>query len=210
MKKKLNKKGNGNYEFLLIALVCLILTGFILFIAVRNSGDEKFQVFRYNAKVVALNAVIIENETNKETVYMEEMLDQGLISPIKNPFGGDKLCNAKESKVQMINGERRVTLQCGNYLIYQQSLTDKMYTVYQVTNWYYDKQESFNEERMVYNLKYEGKNIFDDFYEDILFLNYVNHYLSTDYKSVDQIDKKYEISSMKQYRKRSKVKEVKS
>ncbi len=210
MKKKLNKRGNGNYEFLLIAIVCLILTAAILVIAIRSSDDEKFKVFRYNAKTIALNAVIIENETNREIVYLQEMLDQGLISPIKNPFGEEKTCNAAESKVELIHGERHVTLQCGDHLIYKQKLTDKTYTVYQVTKWSEEKKETSNEERVVYNLKSDGQNIFEVLQEEVLFLNNVNKKFGTNYQSVDQIDKKYELITIKQYRKRSKVKEVKS
>jgi len=56
------------------------------------------------------------NSSDKGTMYLSEMLDLNLISPIKNPFNG-KECDIYESKVDFSEDIKRVTLKCGEYLI---------------------------------------------------------------------------------------------
>ena len=65
---RFNQNGKGTYEFLTIAVTCLVLSAILLFIVINNSQKEKYQVFRYNAKTVGINAVNYNNETSEDVV----------------------------------------------------------------------------------------------------------------------------------------------
>ena len=53
----MNEKGSSGYEFLVVSVVCLILSAIILFIAIKSGDAEKMQVFRYHANRVALSSI---------------------------------------------------------------------------------------------------------------------------------------------------------
>ena len=99
-KKKKNNKGFGAYEFLTVAVVCLVLTAILLVAILKLSNKEKYQVFNFNARVMAMNAINY-NFKDEGTIYLYEMLKLDLISPIKNPFNG-KNCGLYESKVEFL------------------------------------------------------------------------------------------------------------
>ena len=42
----MNSSGKSNYEFLTVAVVCLILASIVLGIALNNVRNERFRVFR--------------------------------------------------------------------------------------------------------------------------------------------------------------------
>lgn len=206
MKKKMDKNGYGNYEFLTVTVICFILSVILLICVFASSNEEKIQVFKYDAKILGLNAVFLESEINHQVIYLEEMIDKGYISEIKNPFYGMKLCNAQESKVEIINNERKVTLQCGNYLIYYQNLNNENYEIYRVSSWTTNKSKNIVEEKAVYNLKMDNQFIFDISYEQELFIHKVNQYLGTDYQNLKSIQNKYEVVSTMLYRTKEKIK----
>ena len=89
-KKKKNNKGFGAYEFLTVAVVCLVLTAILLVAILKLSNKEKYQVFNFNARVMAMNAINY-NFKDEGTIYLYEMLKLDLISPIKNPSKKGKL-----------------------------------------------------------------------------------------------------------------------
>ena len=73
-KKKKNNKGFGAYEFLTVAVVCLVLTAILLVAILKLSNKEKYQVFNFNARVMAMNAInynfspITMKEDNKNKI----------------------------------------------------------------------------------------------------------------------------------------------
>ena len=137
-KKKKNNKGFGAYEFLTVAVVCLVLTAILLVAILKLSNKEKYQVFNFNARVMAMNAINY-NFKDEGTIYLYEMLKLDLISPIKNPFNG-KNCDLYESKVEFLKEGKKVTLKCGEYLIDRELVGNKSYTLYRVTDWNDDKE----------------------------------------------------------------------
>ena len=44
-----------------------------------------------------------------------------------------------ESKVVFSNNNKKVTLKCGDYLIYNQDITSKNYNIYKVSDWSFNK-----------------------------------------------------------------------
>ena len=208
MKQKLNRMGFGAYELLSVALVCLLLSCILLMTILGNIDTEKFQVFCYNARIMALNAVNVQNSTDQNTVYLYQMIDNGLISPIKNPFSGDDYCDPYESKVTFQGEERTVTLQCGNYLISQENIGDSVYNIYKVGEWKEGNNQKNAETKTVYNVKIENKYLLSDFYEEDLFLSLLNDSLNSSFASLEKLEDEYDISSKEVYRSKEWVKEI--
>lgn len=78
MKPRLNNSGRGAYELLSVAFVCLLLSCILLVTILSHVDSEKYQVFCYNAKIMALNAVNVRNNTNQKNIYLYQMIQDGL------------------------------------------------------------------------------------------------------------------------------------
>ena len=92
-KKKRNNKGFGAYEFLTVAVVCLVLTTILLVAILKLSNKEKYQVFNFNARVMAMNAI---NYNLKDEFYFVNVTnikdDENFYKEINNTFN-TKLIN---------------------------------------------------------------------------------------------------------------------
>ena len=206
MKVRFNENGRGTYEFLTVAVTCLILSAILLFIVVNNNQKEKYEVFRYNAKTVGINAVNYNNETSENVVYLYELINTNLVTRIKNNFSGDEYCDMYESKVVFSNDNKKVTLKCGDYLIYNQDVTAKDYSIYKVSNWSFDKINGNNVDTVkVYGLMKNGKNLLDGYYEEELFIKLVAANYGGKYNSLKAIKKNYDVDEKIAYRKRTLV-----
>ena len=206
MKVRFNENGRGTYEFLTVAVTCLILSAILLFIVVNNNQKERYQVFRYNAKIVGINAVNYNNETSENVVYLYELINTNLVTRIKNNFSGDEYCDMYESKVVFSNDNKKVTLKCGDYLIYNQDVTAKDYSIYKVSNWSFDKISGNNVDTVkVYGLMKNGKNLLDGYYEEQLFIKLVAANYGGKYNSLKAIKKNYDVDEKTAYRKRTLV-----
>ena len=206
MKVRFNENGRGTYEFLTVAVTCLILSAILLFIVVNNNQKERYQVFRYNAKIVGINAVNYNNETSENVVYLYELINTNLVTRIKNNFSGDEYCDMYESKVVFSNDNKKVTLKCGDYLIYNQDVTDKDYSIYKVSNWSFDEISGNNVDTVkVYGLMKNGKNLLDGYYEEELFIKLVAANYGGKYNSLKAIKKNYDVDEKTAYRKRTLV-----
>ena len=206
MKIRFNVNGRGTYEFLTVAVTCLILSAILLFIVINNNQKEKYQVFRYNAKTVGINAVNYNNETSEDVVYLYELINSNLVTRIKNNFSGDEYCDMYESKVVFSGSSKKVTLKCGEYLIYNQDVTDKKYNIYKVSDWSFDKINGDNVDTVkVYGLMKNGKNLLDGYYEKELFIKLVRDNYGDKYNSLQDIKENYKVDEKTAYRKRTLV-----
>lgn len=195
-----NNKGFGSKEILTVSTVCLILAAVLLTLSIQTSYGEKYKVMEYNARVFGLSATTYQMENNNDTVYMVELLDNGLFSRVKNPFGGDKYCNGYESRVDYENGKKYVTLRCGNYLIDHQYIAEDEYQVYKVGSWTDTKPKAKYQQMTAYNYK-DGKNDgFEDHYNEAMFLYVFNKKYGKSYEAVSDIPKKYQVYKKKWYR----------
>ena len=190
-KKKKNNKGFGAYEFLTVAVVCLVLTAILLVAILKLSNKEKYQVFNFNARVMAMNAINY-NFKDEGTIYLYEMLKLDLISPIKNPFNG-KNCDLYESKVEFLKEGKKVTLKCGEYLIDRELVGNKSYTLYRVTDWNDDKEYEANDSKTIYNLSKKGKLVLNNYYEKELLVTMLNEKKNKKYDSLKEIEKDYKL-----------------
>ena len=206
MKIRFNENGKGTYEFLTVAVTCLILSAILLFIVINNNKNEKFQVFRYNARTVGINAVNYNNETSEDIVYLYELIDNNLVTRIKNNFSGDKYCDPYESKVVFLDDTKKVTLRCGEYLIYNQDVASKNYKIYKVSDWSFDEIGGDNVDTVkVYALMKNGKNLLNGYYEEGLFIKLVADNYGDKYNDLESIKKNYKVVVKTVYRKRTLV-----
>lgn len=199
----MNSSGKSNYEFLTVAVVCLILASIVLGIALNNVRNERFRVFRYNAKIVGINAINYEARNSEDVVYLYELINDNLIKEVKNSFSGDEACDLYASKVEFVDDKKMVTLRCGNYLIYKQDITDKKYDIYKVDDWSFEKKDGKDIDTIdVYSLNKNGKDLLNGFYEEDLFVKLVASNYGDEYNSLEQIEKDFDVKSKKAYRKR--------
>lgn len=206
MKVRFNEKGKGTYEFLTVAVTCLILSAILLFIVINNTQKEKYEVFKYNAKTVGINAVNYNNETSEDVVYLYELINSNLVTRIKNNFSGDEYCDMYESKVVFSGSSKKVTLKCGEYLIYNQDVTDKKYNIYKVSDWSFNKINGDDVDTVkVYGLMKNGKNLLDGYYEKELFIKLVRDNYGDKYNSLKDIKENYKVDEKTAYRKRTLV-----
>lgn len=209
--KRMNNRGNTSYEILTVSVTCLILAAVLLVAILRNVSNQKFQMFQYNSKVFALNAVTLTNFDTNRTVYLYEMIDQNLIEPIKNPFSGeDYYCDIYESKVQILTDDKKVTLKCGEFLIDNQSVHANEFQIYRVSDWKEKATTDHDEIRNVYNIEIGDEIYFDTYYEKDLFLIKVNNLLNSNYSSIEEVMENYDILSKQEYRTKSKIKTMSS
>ena len=209
--KRMNNRGNTSYEILTVSVTCLILAAVLLVAILRNVSNQKFQMFQYNSKIFALNAVALTNFDTNRTVYLYEMIDQNLIEPIKNPFSGeDYYCDIYESKVQILTDDKKVTLKCGEFLIDNQSVHANEFQIYRVSDWKEKATTDHDEIRNVYNIEIGDEIYFDTYYEKDLFLIKVNNLLNSNYSSIEEVMENYDILSKQEYRTKSKIKTMSS
>lgn len=203
MKRSVNNKGWGSYEFLTVVVVCLILTIILLFVVFRLIDDEKFQVFKYNARTIGINAIDYQINSDFDTVYLYELVDDGYVTKMKNAFSGDKYCDLYESKVEFTDNAKKVTLRCGEYLIYEQDVADEDYDIYKITDWSSKEMKGDNiDENTVYNIIIDGEEVFSDYYEEELFIKQVMAKYGKEYSSLNKIKKAYDVKEEEVYRER--------
>lgn len=195
------KKGFGTYEMLTICVVLLIIFVVLLANVFKTDYTEKYRVMRYNAKMFSLSVDSVRLDDDSNSVfYLKMLIDQKLSSKIKNPFQGDKFCNSYFSKVEIKDNHRYVTLECGNYLIYQQDSLRSPYTIYQVSNWSLKKGSSDNQSVIFYNYQRDGVDVFDQFLEEDIFLYEFNKMNHTEYQNISEIPDEYSIVKTTMYR----------
>lgn len=186
------KRGFGTYEMLTVFVVILIIVVICLSFVFKSDYKEKYAVMEYNARMFALSANNLSIETGSYgPFYLQELIDQRLSSSIKNPFKGDKYCDSLLSKVVIKKQKKYVTLQCGNYLIYNQDTLDKDFTIYQVGSWKKGNSDDDNVQvEDFYNLVEDGKNLFDEDLEEGSFLYSYNMKKGTTYDSINDLPEK--------------------
>lgn len=194
-----NNKGFGSREILTVSTVCLILAAILLVIAIKSSYGEKYSVMEYNARVFGLNATTYLMENNNDSVSMMELLDHGLFTQVKNPFGGEKYCDTAESRVEYIDEKKYVTLKCGPYLIDHQYIAEESYQIYKVGEWT-EKKMSDAQSRVFYNYKMNGSDGFDAYYDQAMFLYAFNKKMNQNYEDVRDIPSRYQVYSKTLYR----------
>lgn len=200
------KQGFGAYEMLTICVMLLIIIVVALAYVFRTDYKEKYQVMEYNARMLALSVSnLYLEDSQKSTYYLQNLVDAKIYSNIKNPFQGDTYCDSNKSKVEIKENKKYVTLECGNYLIYNQNSLEKNYTIYQVSNWSLKKHEIDNQRVEFYNYQQDGEKLFAEDLEEELFLYEFNKIEGTEYEDVSAIPQQENIIKNTMYRYMKKV-----
>ena len=104
------------------------------------------------------------------------------------------------SKVEIQEKKKFVTLECGNYLVYNQDVADKKYAVYQKTEWSSKKHKNDNQETVFYNYQIDGKDVFDRWLEKDIFLYEYNKKNGTDYLDISEVSGEASVQEKTMYR----------
>ena len=196
------KKGFGAYEMLTICVMVLIIVVVALAYVFKTDYTEKYKVMRYNAKMLGLSVsnLYLEDDS-KKLYYLQELIDSKLYSDVKNPFQGDKFCDTYLSKVEIKDNDKKfVTLECGNYLIYNQNTIDEEYDIHQASEWSSKKHKNDNQETVFYNYQVDGQDVFEEWLEKDIFLYEYNKKNGTEYLDITEIPEDVSIQEKTMYR----------
>ena len=159
-----NNKGFGKYEILTVIVLMLII--FCILSVVMFGGVSKQKLETMKKSAVSFTSAVTTNIAtfhNTETVYLQEVIDEKLIGPIKSPVGGGK-CSGADSFVELIDGMPYVTLNCNNVLIEKEDFSGNDINAYKVSKWMEEKKKDNMEERVLYNCVKNGKFDLNSYY----------------------------------------------
>lgn len=200
------KKGFGSYEVLTVCVMLLIIVVVALAYVFKTNYKEKYDVMEYNARMFSLTVSnLYMQEGTQNVYYLQEVIDQRLSSDIKNPFQGDKYCDPLSSKVEIVDDKKLVTLECGNYMVYQQDSLKSPYTIYQVGTWSTNKKDENNQTSVFYNYVENGVSLFEEDLEESIFLYEFNKENGTSYTSISELPNQDNIVQTTMYRHMKKV-----
>lgn len=200
-----NNRGFGKYEILTVIVLMLII--FCILSINMFGGVSKQKIETMKKSAISFTSAVTTNIDTfhyTEKVYLQEVIDEKLIKPIKSPVGGGK-CSSADSYVELINGQPYVTLNCNNVLIEKEDFSGKNISVYKVSKWMEEKKKDDMEERILYNCKSNGKEMYDRYYEELYFVYEINKKYDTDYYFVSDI-KDCEVVSKTFYRTKELIK----
>ena len=187
---------------LTICVMLLIIIVVALAYVFKTDYTEKYKVMRYNAKMLGLSVsnLYLEDDS-KKLYYLQELIDSKLYSDVKNPFQGDKFCDTYLFKVEIKDNDKKfVTLECGNYLIYNQNTIDEEYDIYQASEWSSKKHKNDNQETVFYNYQVDGQDVFEECLEKDIFLYEYNKKNGTEYFDITEIPEDVSIQEKTMYR----------
>lgn len=201
----INKKGSAINELLIVLVLCLILSVILLCLILKRVKEEQFRTLKNDLDIFINSSTLynIENDTN--IISLKELVDEKIISQIKDPFNKSTTCDLYESRIERNDNEVISTLKCGDYLITKNEANKNI--IYKVDDWN-EKNNSNSNVKIGYNYIKNEKLVFDDYYEDYMFLYLFNKHNNTSYQSISNIPQNYNIINQVFYRKLTKIKEI--
>lgn len=202
------KNNNGFGKFEVLTIIVLMLIVFCILSMNMFGGVSKQKLETMKKSSISFSSTITTNIAtfhNTETVYLQEAIDEKLISPIKSPIGGG-YCSAADSYVELIDGMPYVTLNCNNILIEKENFSGSEIEAYKVSKWMEEKKKDDMEERVLYNCKSDDKEIFDRYYEELYFVYEINKKYNTNYYFSGDIKDNCKVVSKTFYRTKELIK----
>ena len=185
----LNKNGFGKFEIMTVLVLLMGVGSFLAYLTLKGADNQKFVTMK-NSAVSFANAVTtnIASFHYVNVVYLEEAVDEKVFPNIKNPFGKGA-CDSTQSRVDTVDGQTYATLKCGEYLIDNASIVDRdSVVIYRVSEWSEEKPSGDDiEERVLYNCVSEGKEVFDQYYEELFFVYEYNKKYDADIYFADNV-----------------------
>lgn len=192
-------------EVLTVSLTCLVLAVILLHFVLKNTKVQQFNTLKSNIDLLQSSANVYSLENSRSIISLKELVDEGFIAAIKDPFNPKEYCDLYESKIQYTESATIATLECGNYLI-TSTTANSSAIIYYVSEWSEEnKKNSYI--KMGYNYLKNNLDAYPDYYEEATFLYLFNKENSTNYKSISSIPYEYNVKSKILYRKMTKVKE---
>lgn len=186
---KKNNKGLVLTELLTILAFILLIIAFAGYASFQNGDKRKYEVFAQNARDFGTKATTykVERVKNYDEVYLIDLIDDNYIKSYKNPFSGGGECDLYESKVVFLsNGEKQVTLRCGDYLVDSQVWSSGNYKVYKVSNWSEKIGNSLEAESVrLYKYQKNGRDMLNEY---VVTKKLVTAYNQNENKSIRNID----------------------
>lgn len=185
-----NNYGIGRFEILTVIVVLLGIFVYLGYTFLGGTTSYKLSAMTDSAvnlsKAVTVN---ISSFHNTENVYLGEAIDEAIIKKIKNPVQKG-FCSESESMVRLVDDLPTVTLRCGKYLLEDYSVKSKKAEFYQVSDWSEKELENDSvEEVTLYNCVKNGKELFNEYYEELYFVYLVNKEFQTDYYFANNVNK---------------------
>lgn len=177
-----SRKGFGKFEVLTMIIVLLAIFAYLMYTILGGADKQKFETFRDNAVTFSKTAATnFSSFHNFENVYLNEVIEEELMNKIRSPFSSN-YCDEMESKVEMIDGQAYVTLKCDEYLIDKSKTNSKNdLKIYKVGDWTLKQTSKDDEKKTLYNCSINGKEIFDDYMEELQMVSRINRDYQTDF-----------------------------
>lgn len=209
---KKNDKGlalPGVVALIVFVIIILSVAGYSSF---QSKNKREYEVFVQNAKDFGTKATTYRNERIKyfDEIYLVDLVDDHYIKSYKNPFGGGEECDLYESKVVFSsNGEKSVTLRCGEYLIDSQLWSSGNYKVYKVSAWDEKIGNALEAETVrLYKYQKNGVDVLNDYVVTKKLVTTYNQKEGKNIRTIQQIDvENIEVISKIFYRTKKLVKE---
>lgn len=173
MKKfKLNNRGIGKKEMMLVLLILLAGMAFGLYKVIGNNEITQLANFkRLAATFIDEAGRLRDNEIHyEERVYLYDAIELGYLDELKSPFNHQETCDKYESKIEMMDRRVYITFKCGEYYIFDQQTTED-YTVFKVSEWTEEKLTGENVQAInFYNYTINDEEMLDKYYIEKEFL----------------------------------------
>lgn len=153
----INKRGSAINELLIVLVLCLILSVILLCLILKKVKEEQFRTLKNDLDIFINSSTLysIENDTN--IISLKELVDEKLISPIKDPFNKSTSCDLYESRIEKNDNEVIGILKCGDYLITKNESNKNI--IYKVDDWN-EKNNSNSNVKIGYNYNKKWKTSF--------------------------------------------------
>lgn len=184
-----NNKGIGKYEILTVIVLLLLVFCILSMNLFGGVSIQKVETMKKSA--VSFSSTVAANISsfhNTEYVYLQEVVDEGLMGPIKSTLGGG-YCSSSESFVEIDNGMPYVTMKCNNVLIEKENFEDGNINAYQVSDWVEEKKKDDMEERVLYNCIVDGGMKYEKYYDELYLVYEINKEYGTNYYVASDIEK---------------------
>lgn len=194
-----NNLGYGKFEVLTIIVVLMIIGAFLAYTILGNSEPQKYSAMRKDGNNFGKVVINNLNDGDRKVFTLAEVIDEGLIQDVVNPFGEGN-CDIYESRVEMSGNSRILTFRCGDYIISNGDIKSGKYDIYKVSKW---KDEATNEKSVsavVYNCQEEDGLLFDDYLEADSFVYGLRKSYGIDINNIEDAKKSCDIIEKTMYR----------
>ncbi len=180
----MNNKGFAKFEVLTVLVLIVVVISILLSAILKIANNQKLNLMVTDAKNFSNNVIL---ESDNSVYYLRDAIKDELYDNIKSPFSSNN-CDVDESKIEIRNNRKYVTLKCDEYLIYDEESSNDTFNIYTVSDWLSSKNSDKYQKMVRYNCEKNGKNVLDSYYEENSFLNHINEVYAKEYTSLNEVE----------------------